>query len=118
MSNTYPNNFSPLLGIRKLLFILRWCLGFPLTIRGPNFNEFLFKPRLEFTRYLLYLFTFSASAFCVVYIIMKGHNFNNLVEAYEYYFKSVGFTYFDSLVVNFLPYTNLMASLFYFCSFS
>ena len=117
MSKNNPINFSPLFGIRYLLFILRWCLGFPLTIIGPNYNEFLFKLHLECTRFFLYLFIFSASAFYVIYIIMKRHNFNNLVEAYTYYFKSVGFTSFDSLVVNFLPYTNILASCFYFCSF-
>lgn len=48
---------------------------------------------------------------------MKGHNYNNLVEAYKFYFESKGFTSFDTVVVNCLPYTNILASLFYLCSF-
>ena len=117
MSENDQHRFSPLFRVRNILWILRWSFGFPLKAKNKAFNEFVFLPCLEYTRYAVYLCFFFLSFFCMTYPKMKANKLDNALEAVQQIYHRLGFTLLDISVVIGLPLINLMSSAFYLASF-
>ena len=117
---TYQNErySSPLFRVRKLLMTLRWLLGFPLTVINNEFNEFVFKPVLEYARYALYL-AFGCVIFGYsIYTLMKDNGSNNLFRAIQKQFAKVfGFTKLDVFITGTMQYVTLTSNTIHFVSF-
>ena len=117
---TYKNerSSSPLFRIRKLLMTLRWLLGFPLTVTNNEFNEFVFKPGLEYARYALYL-VFGCVIFGYsIYTLMKDNGSNNLFRTIQKQFTNVfGFTKLDVFITGTMQYVTLTSNTIHFVSF-
>ena len=117
MSGNDKYRFSPLFRVRKLLFVFRWFLGFPLKAKNKACNEFEFQSSLEYTRYFLFLCFFFLTALGFMYPMMKGTDSDNPFAAIEEYFKSIGFTRLDIFVFMSMPQINLVSSFLYLASF-
>ena len=118
MSKKDPARFSPLFKIRKILLFLRWFLGFPLKPKNKEFNEFLFQPCLEYTRYSVYLAFFFLTASYNLYSLMKLGHLNNPLEVItKFYTEIFGYTLLDIFVIMTIPYTNIISNTFYLRSF-
>ena len=117
LSNRIQDSFSPLYRIKRILIILRWCLGFPLKAKNIHYNELVFEPLLEYIRYLVFLFVFLISFSSLSCSIVRSNNLGSLFKRHKQYFKSVGFTSFDILVAFTLPFVNMLSTFIYFYSF-
>ena len=117
MSKTAQYKFSPLFGVRKILLLLRWALGFPLKAKDCAFNEFSFHSWVEFARYFLYICIAFLSMAYQFFVIMKGEHTNNPLLASQKFWHSIGLSPLDILVVNGMPYINIISSMFYLKSF-
>ena len=109
--------FSPLYRVRKVIFILRWCLGFPLKAKNVAFDEVLFRPCVEYARFCAFLLSFAVSISFVLFKVKESNNLESFGAAYNYYYRVVGFTAYDSIAVLSAPYTNMLATVFYLIAF-
>ena len=109
--------FSPLYRVRKVIFILRWCLGFPLKAKNVAFDEMLFRPCVEYARFCAFLLSFAVSISFVLFKVKESNNLESFGAAYNYYYRVVGFTAYDSIAVLSAPYTNMLATVFYLIAF-
>ena len=117
MSANDQHQFSPFFKVRRILLFLRWPFGFPLKAKNIAFNEFVFQPCLEYTRYSLYICCFFLTGFYLSYLPIKENNIESLLEAKTKVMESHGYTLLDICVIYTIPYTTLMSSFFYFTSF-
>ena len=109
--------FSPFYRVRKLLFVLRWTLGFPLKFKDATYSVLYFNPSLEFGRYCAFLTCFVVSISFVIFEVWKLNDLKSFVEAYHHYFRSIGFTAYDSIAFHTTYYMSILSTTFYLLAF-
>ena len=110
--------YSPLFKIKRILLILRWLLGFPLTAENEEFNEFTFRTCIEYPRYVLFLIIFLAPQFYNSYLFTSFRNNGNFFEVtHEYMTEALGFSILDIIIIMWLPCICSLSTTFYMISF-
>ena len=118
MSYINESYSSPLFRIRKLLMTLRLFLGFPLKVKNNEFNEFVFKPCLEYARYTLYLAFGCVLSIYSIYTLMKDNGSDNLLRTIQKQFMKVfGFTKLDVFISGTIQYVTFTSNTIHFVSF-
>ena len=113
-----PKTNSPLFRIKRILLILRWLLGFPLKAENEEFNEFTFRPCLEYSRHALFLIIFLAPQFYIQYLFASFEGNANFFEATQNYItEALGFSILDIVIVMWLPCICSLSTTFYMFSF-
>ena len=114
----YQTKFSPLFRIRRLLWISRLFLGFPLKAKNKEFNDFEFNPCLEYFRYSLYLLLFFLSNCYTTYAVLEQNGFSNPLRSIKDHFSKMGgFTVLDIAVFYSIANILLVSNTFHFFSF-
>ena len=117
MSGVNKDHFSPFYKVRKVLLAFRILLGFPLRPTNNAYNEFEFKPFLEYARLVLVLCISLVSFGYMSYLTMKDLDIWNPFEAMLLKSKLVGISEMDHVVVLVLPVLNIFLTIAYFLSF-
>ena len=117
MSSINRDNFSPFFKDKKLVLALRLLFGFPLKPTNEAFDQFAFKPVLEYSRLALALCVQVVCFGYITYIPMKQLNIWNPWKAVHQYTNSVGISDMDYAVIILLPILQMAIFISYFLSF-
>ena len=115
--NLLACQFSPFYKVRKLLLVLRWCLGFPLKFKDGTYSVMYFSPCLEYGRYFAFLTCFIVSISFIIFEVWKLNDLKSFLEAYHHYFRSIGFTAYDSIAFHTTYYMSILSTTFYLLAF-
>lgn len=113
-----PQSFSPLFKIKKILLILRCFLGFPLKGGNEEFNEFVFRPVIEYPRYAVFIILYFGPQFYNLYVFTADNPSKNMIEiSISYSEVALGYTALDLMIVMWIPIVCLTSATFYLISF-
>ena len=117
MHKVNQNPFSPFYKVKKVLWGLRWFLGFPFKPSNAAFNQFSFNPWLEYARYTLYIFIPCLCLGYANYLCMKAQNNGNPFTAMHAIFNRIGLSTLDMVVIFSVGVFNLLSNSLYLNSF-
>ena len=120
VSTTMPMNeyqYSPFFSVRKILFLLRCTFGFPLNPKNGAYNDFVFNSWLEYSRYILYICIAFTSYICVIFLHLKNSNIETPIRFMRHNSRILGISLLDVFIINTIPFTNLISTMFHMRSF-
>ena len=109
---------SPLYKAKNVLFFLRWiCLGFPLKAANDGLSKFVFCERIEYGKYVFFLFVPGLANCWIFYLMLKATKINNPRLAWEVFNKPMGISDLDRMTMAMLAPVSYVSNHFYFLSF-
>ena len=111
------DTFSPFYKVKKILLALRLPFGFPLKPTNEAFDQFAFKPCLEYSRLALALCIQIGCFGYIAYIPMKQSNIWNPWKAVHHYTNRFGISDMDYAVIILIPILQMFCFISYFLSF-
>lgn len=112
-----PNVFSPFFKVKKMIFILRLSLGFPLKPMNDAYNQFQFNYFFEFLRHAFYLCIFAGGfVFTLRVHIMRTGQWNPWL-ATVHDVSLIGLTELDLAVLIAFQLANIFSNTCFFFSF-
>ena len=85
---------------------------------NTDFNEFTFRPFIEYPRYALFIAIWFVPQFYGSYVIMANNPSKSYIELTTKYFEvSLGYTALDIIIVMWIPWVCLTSATFYMISF-
>jgi len=105
------SRFSPLFGVRRILFFLRLFFGFPLKSKNEIVNEFVFLPCFECIRHSFYM---SCVLLATGYLIYseKKYGIETLADS-----EISGYSFLEAIVFASMPWVNVISNICYLVSF-